>query len=380
VSSALDLGARAAVADPFGVYARLRADEPVRHLPDADVWQVSRYEDVVAAAADPRRFSSRETNGYERRRLNVLVGTDPPEHTRLRRLAARALSPRRLDALAPRVDAIATARVDAFADGGGGDAVAQLAEPIACEVHAALLGLDPEGLAARRAGHGMRPDPRAAWRRFFLEAIGARRRAPEDDLITTLLEPAADGERLTEDELVAFLGLMLAAGVNTSRDLVANLLAELAARPAQWERLVAEPALVASAVEEGLRYTSAIQAMYRTSTRDVDVAGTTIPAGSRVMLLFGSANRDDRRWRDAERFDVGRYADGIAKGGAHVAFGAGPHACPGGSLARRIARRVLTELLRHEARPHLTGRPRYGRNPCFRSLEALPLGVTGGEE
>jgi beta-dihydromenaquinone-9 omega-hydroxylase len=373
--AAVDPYAPEVVADPFPAYARLRAEARPQLVPGRDVWTLSRYEDVATAAGDATRFSSRETNGYERRPLNVLVGTDPPEHTRLRRLASRAFSTGRLASLWPRVDRIVAERVGGFVEGGGGDVVGDLAEPLACAAFADLLGLEPAGLAARRAGLGLRPDPRAAWRAFFLAAIEERRSRPGDDLISTLLEPEPGGDRLSADELAALLGLLLAAGVDTTRDLVANLFAELALHGEQWERLVSEPALVGSAVEEALRYVSAIQAMFRTATCDVEMGGTTIPAGARVMLLFGSADRDERRWPDGARFDVTRYAGGLAQGGAHVAFGAGPHACPGAQLARRLARGALSEMVRRGARLEVAGPVQRGRNPCFRSLISFPLRV-----
>jgi cytochrome P450 len=378
VDAGIDLYASDVVADPFGAYGRLRDHAPVCLVPGRDVWALSRYTDVAAAARDTARLSCRETNGYSRRSLHVLVGTDPPEHTRLRRLAARAFSSGRLASLHPRVDAIVADRVASFVYRGGGDAVSGLAEPIACGVFGDLLGLDPAGLAARRRGQGLRPDPRRAWRVFFLDAISRRRRDPRDDLISTLLEPAGGGDRLTEDELVALLGLLLAAGIDTTRDLIANLLAELAARRDQWTCLVADPSLVPAAVDEALRHGSMIQAMFRTAAEEIEIAGQAIPAGARVMLLFGSANRDERRWPDAASFDVSRYAGGVPSGGPHIAFGAGAHACPGAHLARRIARVALDELLRAGAQLTLGGRSERGRNPCFRTLISLPLHVTRG--
>ena len=373
--AALDLYDGDLGAAPFAAYARLRSQAPVHHMPARDVWVLSRYEDVVKAASDSARFTSRETNGLERRSLKVLVGTDGAEHARLRRFAARALSPTRLAALAVRVDAIVAARVGAFADAGGGDVVAALAEPVACSAFADLLGLDPDGLTARRNGRGLAPDPRRAWRAFFVEAISRRRARPAADLISALLEEAPDGDRLSDEELVGMLGLLLAAGADTTRDLLAGLLAEHAVRPSAWERLLDAPALAGSAVEEALRYTSPIQGMFRTATADAEVAGVTIPAGSRVMLLFGSADRDERRWGDAARFDVARYAGGLATGGAHIAFGSGPHACPGAHLARRIARVALGELLRRRARLVAAGDRQYGRNPSTISLRSFPLTV-----
>jgi cytochrome P450 len=329
----------------------------------------------VDAAADSGRFSCRETNGYRRRSINVLVGTDPPEHTRLRRHATRALSSRRLRARRADIDEIVVQRVAAFVGHGRGDAVSDLAEPLACGVFAHLLGLSAEGLAARRRGRGLRPDPRRAWRLFFLAVIEERREQPRDDVISALLEPGSDGDRLSEEELLAFLGLLLTAGIDTTRDLITSLLAELADRPEEWDRLRADPDLVTSAVEEGLRYASPIQAMYRTAAQDIQLEERVAPAGARMMLSFGSANRDAERWADAARFDVGRYAGGLTRANAHVAFGAGPHVCPGAALARLVAWRLLSELLDRRVRIERAGQAELSPSICFRSFVALPLSV-----
>ena len=138
---------------------------------------------------------------------------------------------------------------------------------------------------------------------------------------------------------------------------------------------MADPTLVPSAVEEGLAHGSVIQAVFRSAAREAVVAGETIPAGARVMLLFASANRDGRRWPDAASFDVGRYADGLGSAGAHLAFGAGPHSCPGAQLARRIGRAVLAELLDAGARLAPAGPSVCTRNPSFRSFISLPIQV-----
>jgi cytochrome P450 len=293
----------------------------------------------------------------------VLVGTDPPEHTRLRRIAARALSARQLEPLVPELEAIVAARVDAFVGRGGGDAVAELAEPLAVAVFARVLGVPADGLAARRQGRGLSPDPRRAWRAFFRQAVGERREAPGDDLISALLEPGRD--HLSEAELLDFLALLLTAGIDTTRDLVAALLLELTEHPAEWRRLRTEPSLIASAVEEGLRCTSPIQAMCRTE----------MSSGSRVLLSFAAANRDEERWPDASRFDVARYADGLTRANAHVAFGAGPHACPGAWLARLVAHRVLQRLLEDDVELAPAGRAEHRHRESFNSLVALPLHV-----
>jgi cytochrome P450 len=366
-----------APADRSELYGYLREHAPTRFVTGRDVWTLSRFADVASALGDPGRFSSRDTNGYQRRALNVLVGTDPPEHTRLRQVALRALAISRLRTRSAELDAIVARHTGRFIERGRGEVVTELAEPLACEVFAELIGLDHRRLVSIRLGRGLRPDPRQAYRRFLQAAIDAHRSAPGEDLIGFLVADGGDSGQLSDEELLAFLGLLLAAGADTSRDLIANLLAELAARPAEWDRLLAEPQLVASAIEECLRFSSPIQAVFRTATCDVNVGEAQIEAGDRVMALIGSADRDERRWADAQEFDVGRYRHGGARNRSHIAFGGGPHICPGAWLGRRIARGVLSKLVASRVRLELTGPPRARANPCFGTLLSVPLVVRG---
>lgn len=354
----------AIAADPFAAYARLRDEAPVHHVPSRGIWVLSRFDDV-AAALDSRSFSSLEGNGLERRRVSVVAAADPPEHTRLRRPAAVGLGPRRLFAAPERLAAV----VGAHLPRGEADVVGGFAEPLACEIFAEVLGVRAERLRALRQGRGLALSPRRAYSAFFAQAVATRRERPGDDLLSTLL----GDDTLTTDEVVRFCVLLLAAGIDTTRDLVANALVELAARPEQWRRLADDPRLVPSAVEEVVRFASPIQAMFRTAVREVELAGGAIPQGARTMLLFGSANRDERRWEDAGFLDVGRYADGLTRSGYHLGFGAGVHACPGAGLARDVASAVLRELLERGSAPVLAGRVVWGKNPCFRTVVAARL-------
>ena len=362
----------ATVGDPFPLYDWLRTNDPVRHVAERDIWLVSRWDDVATAAADARRFSSAETNGRERRRLAVLVGADPPEHTRLRRQLAPAFTPRALEAWPEHARMLAGEHVDRIV-GGEHEIVGELAEPLACRFLADILGVPARAIVELRHGRALRPSPRVALARTFGELADRRRAEPGDDLVSTLVTAGA----LTRAEIVNVCVLLLAAGADTTRDLAANLVLELASRPEQWALLRTRPGLAGSAVEEVLRFTSPIQAMFRTATDDVALSGTTVPGDARVMLLFGSANRDEARWADAGTFDVARYANGIAKHNHHMAFGAGPHACLGAWLGRVVATALLSELINRVSSLRTTGPVSRGRNPCFRSIASLPVETTG---
>jgi cytochrome P450 len=357
------------VGDPFPAYARLRSEAPVHHVVERDLWALSRFEDV-SAALDPLSFSSAETNGRAPRRVAVVAGTDAPEHTRLRRPAAAQFTARKLAAWPERIRALVGERIELIA-GGDRDFVKLVSEPVACELISRIIGAPPNAIAALRRGRGLALSPRHALSSFFTELVASRRHVPGDDLVSGLL---ADGE-LTTAEIVNFCTLLLAAGIDTTRDLLSNAVIELAEHPDQWERLAAEPLLIDSAVDEVIRFTSPIQAMFRTATADVDLPGGRVPAGARVMLLFGSANRDERRWSDAAAFDVARYAPGASKGPHHLGLGAGSHACLGAWLARQTGAAALTELLRRGGPPRVLRPAVRGHNPCFRSVVSLTVAL-----
>jgi cytochrome P450 len=364
-----DLFAPETAAEPFGAYAWLRRNAPVFELEERGLWAVSRYEDVREAALDHRSFTSAGANGERPREVPVLVGLDPPDHGALRARTAPSFSPAALRHWPSRLEQLATDHVGRLARRDG-DVVALLAEPLSCAVFEELLGTRRDALARLRSGRGIGLRPAAAYARLFTEVVSPEHR-DGDGLIAAL---AAAG--LDEDQLRDLCLLLLSAGIDTSRDLIANMVVELARNPSQWDRLSAGRELLPSAVEEVLRFTSPIQAMYRTCPAPRTLAGVEIPAGARVMLLFGSANRDDRRWPDADVFDVARFASGERDVLGHVAFGAGPHACLGAWFGRQIGLAVLRELLDRGCRPALTGEVTRGRNPAFRRVVAARVTLT----
>jgi cytochrome P450 len=344
--------------DPYPVYRRLRDEAPVYRNPDLDFWALSRWDDVAAALQRPRLFCSSEGIAVGIRgvpRTPMLIMLDPPRHTRMRALVSRAFTPRRIAALEPRIRAIATALIDGFRARKEADLVADFAAPLPTIVIAELLGVPPEdqamfkeksnAMASFRPEHLLRPDGRLAMApmvelgTYLARVYEERRREPRDDLMSALLAAELDGRFLTTEERVGFAILLLVAGNETTTNLISNAAVLLARHPEQRERLIEEPARIPAAVEEFLRFDSPVQGLARTLTDAVEIHGRRLAAGDQVLLLFASANRDPRRVRDPDRFDVTRDPN------PHLAFGFGAHFCLGASLARLEARVAFETLL-----------------------------------
>ena len=360
---------RAVLANPYPVYERLREAAAVHHLAaPLHAYLITRYEDVGPILRNHAHFSSRSMDFSQRmstrlseeaRRMtrtdNTLLGADPPVHTRLRALVTRAFTPRRVAQLEPRVRALTRELLEPLLQQQEPELMGGLGAPLPCVVIAELLGVEPERRedfrrwaqdvvkASSLSLSSEEPERLEASIRalhaYMSQTIEERRRAPREDLISALLEAEQEQELLTPEELLHCCRLLLIAGQETTTHLLGNAFVALARHPAEWERLVAEPALVSQAVEEVLRYDAPVQGLLRESTQEVQVAGQVIPAGSRVMLLFGSAHHDPRRYARPERFDITRQEQG------HYGFGHGIHFCLGAALARLEARVVLEEWL-----------------------------------
>jgi len=346
--------------DPYPVYERLRADHPVYWAAPSNTWVLSRHADVEAAVLDPGTYSSASgifpvPAGMDMVQmfLPMMIMADPPRHTQLRALVSRAFTARRIAAMEDSVAAIAVELVQDFAEAGNCDLVADFAGPLPAMVIADLLGVPREDRSQFREWSRtlVQADPvhdqsgtglaaAAALYEYFAGFLAERRRQPRDDLISALVTAEVDGQRLSEDELLGFCLLLLVAGHETTTNLLANSAAVLAEFPASRRRLLQEPALLETAVEELLRFDSPVQGLARTLTRGVSAHGVTMSAGETVLLLFGSANRDERVFPDAHVFDIDRGAD------RHLAFGRGIHFCLGAALARLEARTALQVLLR----------------------------------
>jgi len=349
--------------DPYRWYESLRERTPVLCVDD-DLWLISRYEDVAAAGRDAERFSSWFGNDRGRRHVDALPSIDPPEHTRIRRAVAAPFLPRATtgyEDVVERVVERACARL------GGTrrriDAIRSFAGVVPVEVLAAVLDMEARSLAAAADSAGP-----------YKWSLFARALQTGSGEVLSGLRAAVAAGGVAEREAVSFLVLLLTAAVETTRDLFGELLLLAARRPEVWEDLAAAPPDAAPAItEELLRWVSPLQAVYRTTTVAVEVAAAEIPAGASVMLLIGSANRDERHWLGADRLDLGRFADGRAND--HLAFGFGPHHCLGAALARLQIAAVVRALPRDVAGFEIDGDVARRTSPMVRGVLTLPVRV-----
>ena len=350
-------------ANPYPFYARMRAETPVFPVSVPIVgrgWVVTRYEDVVTVVKDDR-FSRdilpmvRWLPGFVRVPLTrQMLSQDPPDHTRLRKLVSQAFTPRRIELLRDRIQAVCDELLEAAPRTGSFDLVRDYALPIPLTVIAELLGIPKEdrrrfhtlaqGSLPISVASGILDIPMAlpyAWLlvRYFRRLFAERRARPGDDLLSALVQAEEAGDRLDEDELLGIANLLLVAGYETTMHLIGSAALALLQHPDQRARFVSEPGLTNSAIEELLRYTSpAEMTTPRIAREDVTLASVTIPRGEWVIAVLGSANRDESVFRDPETLDLARDPN------PHVAFGQGRHFCLGASLARMEAQVALTTL------------------------------------
>jgi cytochrome P450 len=387
-------------ADPYPYYEALREQAPVYFHEQLGWYIVSRYEDVVAITKNPAVFSSARAivrpEQYEAAakqapsamralRRGVLISEDPPTHTKTRGLVTRAFTPRRIAEMEPRIRQLTRELIAQLPLSGEFDLIKDLAEPLPVIVISEMLGIEPErrhdfkrwsddvvslsfALANGTDLSGLE-DSFLAMNDYMARALESRREHPREDLIQALLDNGVREGVLSVSDAVDFCRLLLVAGNETTTNLLGNGLRALLNDPEQYQRLVREPTLIPNAVEEMLRFDSAAQALFRKTTQEVEVAGTRIPAGASIVLLFGSANRDPRKFQEPDRFDVARNVAG------QVAFGHGIHFCLGAPLARLEGRVVLEELLTPERRLSLVPGQRLQTLEHFsiRGLKSLRL-------
>lgn len=341
--------------DPFPIYRVLRDHAPAYHNPDLDFWALSRYDDVIDALHDWETYISSEGITLEPRSpLPMMITMDPPQHTKMRRLISRAFTPRRVADLEPHVRELATRYLDRFASRGECDLIRDFSSRLPMDVISEMLGVPDEDQDALREWTDLMlhrepgvPDITPAGEEagarifeYFLDDVRRKRRAPGDDLTSGLLDVEVDGERLTDIDIVAFCFLLIIAGNETTTKLIGNAIHWLWRNPDQRQLIVDDPGLIPDAVEETLRYDGSTQLMARTLTRDVEKYGERLPAGSKVLLLLGSANRDERVWERPDDFLIRRDKK------PHLAFGHGIHVCLGAALARLEMRVSLEEIHR----------------------------------
>jgi cytochrome P450 len=353
---------------PHDQFRWLRANAPVHRHAEPNgpgFWAVTRYEDVRAVGRDPATFSSAPTimiadpppgSTFDFGDHQMMLMMDPPRHTRYRRLISRAFTPRAALALRPRIELLARQIVDAVVERGACDFVTDVAGEMPSYVIADLMGLPLEdGRKLYELTETLHAAPEsqppgaalAAGARMFQyarEVIDEKRRHPRDDLATKLLKAEVDGRRLDDLDFQLFFMLLIDAGGDTTRNLVAAGVLALLERPDEHRRLLADlPRLLPSAREEMLRFVSPVVYMRRRATRNIVLGGQEISEGDKVVMYYGSANRDDSIFPDGDRLDVARAPN------HHVAFGGGgAHFCLGAHIARieidAILREVLTRL------------------------------------
>ncbi|HEY5244894.1 MAG TPA: cytochrome P450 [Acidimicrobiales bacterium] len=360
--------------DPYPTYARLRAEAPVYRNDDLDFWALSRHRDVLAAFRDVDHFSNQygvsldpAAFGPDAHRAMSFLAMDPPSHTRLRSLVGKSFTPRRVAALEPRIRELTIAHLESAFERGSFDFIADFAGKVPMDVISELVGVPAADRAELRrlADVVVHRDegvtdvpPEGAEAAFLLAAyyadmIADRRRRPTDDLTSALLAADLDGDRVTDDEAIAILFLMVVAGNETTTKLLGNAWYWGWRYPDELAKPFADPGRVPDWIEETLRYDNSTQMLVRVTRQDVQIAegdgaggDTTIAEGEKVLLLIGSANRDDAVFADPDRYDLDRAG---TDGKAHISFGGGRHFCMGASLARLEARVALTELVARTA-------------------------------
>jgi cytochrome P450 len=385
-------------ADPYPLYHRLRTEAPINWDPFLKAWVLTRYADVLTALSD-RHFSARRTPtpdelaalGLQTLRpiaqvmVRQMLFLDPPEHSRIRGLGASAFTPRRVDNLRTHIQEIVDSLLDAVWEQGRMDVIADLAVPLPAIVTEELLGIsttDRDQLKAWSADFATmlgnfqhNPDraPRVCRSldemvHYFGSAVHEHKEHPRTDLISAFLGVEHDGDRLTDDEVIANTIMTMVGGQETTTSLIGNGLLTLLRHPDHVHELRGDPSLIPSAIEEMLRFESPIQHTARMTAEDVELGGQLIHKRQAVIAVLGAANRDPERFRDPDLFDIHRQDN------RHVAFGWASHFCFGAPLARLEAHVVFETLLLRmpDLRLHLD-KPEWQENLCYRGLTHLPV-------
>ncbi len=389
------------VAYPYEAYADLRENTPVTYFEPTNQWLIARYEDVNALLRDRRlgrtylHVATHQEFGREPDPeylapfwhviRNGMLDMEPPDHTRLRRLVAKAFTPRMVESLRPRVQKITEELVAGLLAAGGGDLIEAVAEPLPVTVIAELLGVpEPDRHLLRPWSadicgmYELNPTREAgekavrACQEFsaYLRDLSRERRAnPRDDLISALAQVVDSGDRLTEDELIGTCVLLLNAGHEATVNVTGNGWWALFRNPDQLAKLRGDLSLLPGAVEELMRYDTPLQMFERWVLEDIEVRGVRIPRGSEVALLFGSANHDPAVFADPDRLDVTRQDN------PHISFGAGIHYCLGAPLARIELQCSFGTLLRKAPDLRLVREPEWKPGYIIRGLKELVVEV-----
>ena len=348
--------------DPYPTYARLREEAPLYRNEEMGFWALSRHADVLEGFRDHERLSSAQgvsldpaASGPHAHRTMSFLAMDPPMHGRMRGLVSKAFTPRRVAQLEPRIREIAREYLAAMRDQEGSDFIGDFAGRLPMDVISELMGVPVEDrqelrrlsdlLVHREEGvNDVPPEGMAAALElvvYYADMLAQRRAKPTEDLTSALLAAEVDGDRLTDDEITGFLFLMVVAGNETTTKLLGNAWYWAWCNPEQKAKPFADPGRIAMWVEETLRYDTSSQMLARVTTVDLPIHGQVVPAGDRVLLLAGSANRDPRVFSNPDVYDLDR-PEPLPQ---LASFGFGRHFCLGASLARLEARVALEELV-----------------------------------
>ena len=368
-------GARAA-------YRWMRQERPVYLDERNQLWGVATYDGVLAVERDAATYSNALGSRPDTGPLPWMIDLDGSDHTKRRKLVSRGFTPARVRAHEPHVRELCDGLIDRVCERGTCDAVADLAAPLPMIVIGDMLGVPAadrddllrwshgmlEALTGAPEGYEAAATAFANYVEYAHGVIADRRATPRDDLFSALVHAEVDGERLSDDEIVFESLLLLIGGDETTRHVIAGGLEQLLAHPDQQRRLTDDRSLLPTAVEEMLRWVSPIKSMARTTARDTELCGTSLPQGSKVVLLFESANFDDDHFDSPDNFDITRTPN------EHLAFGFGPHVCLGASLARMEIRAMLDRILDRLPDLHVTSGGELTRT--ITGLHALPVSFT----
>jgi cytochrome P450 len=378
--------------DPYPTYRALRAADPVHRSPLMGMWVLTRYDDIANVLRAPELSVDRSRwdglvlpEGIEIQRSMLVV--DPPDHTRLRTLVSKAFTPRTVERLRSRVEAIVSEILDRAQRAGGMEAVEDLAYQLPVTVIAEMLGVPPDDWPrfrewSRELVVSLDPmlaaDPerlagfiaaRESLSAYLDGIVRLRRLDPRDDLISALIRVEEGGSGLTQRELIAMLVLLLVAGHETTVNLIGNGLLALLLHPEQLNHLRAEPELIETAVEELLRWDSPVKLSARVVLRDGEIGDKEVRKGELLLGMLGAANRDPEQFPDPDRLDLGRRPN------QHLAFGRGIHFCLGAPLARLEGQVALGALVARFPRLRLAGEAVRGPTVTLRGLARLPIAV-----
>jgi unspecific monooxygenase len=389
------------LADPYPAYAELRARGRVHHYEPTNQWLVPHHADVSALLRDRRlgrtyqhRFSHEEfgrtppppeQEPFHTLNDHGMLDLEPPDHTRIRRLVSKAFTPRTVERLKPYVERLAGELVDGLVRRGGGDLLAEVAEPLPVAVIAEMLGVPESDRAPLRPWsadicgmYELNPSKETAARAvrasvefsdYLRELIAERRKDPGDDLISGLIAAHDEDDRLTEQEMISTCVLLLNAGHEATVNATVNGWWALLRHPDQLAALRADHSLVPAAIEELMRYDTPLQLFERWVLDDIEIDGTVIPRGAELALLFGSANHDPAVFTEPGRLDLTRAEN------PHISFSAGIHYCIGAPLARLELAASMRALLERAPTLSLASEPKRKPNFVIRGLEGLDVEI-----